>query len=133
MRTPIALALLVSGVLLNTGASAAPQQEPLPASDVEVTSADAALTDPTTTAVSIVSGRFSVPELRVPVGGRVAWVNLDPELHEAVDLARGWFGTVFETGPIRPGTAVAVTFQEPGIYRYTCTFHHDQTGVVVVE
>jgi Icc protein len=80
-------------------------------------------------AIRIDNFSFQPPELRVPRGGKVTWVNADdvPHLIASAD------------GKFRPSSALdtndqyTMTFDRPGSYRYYCTLHPRMTGTVVVE
>jgi plastocyanin len=79
-------------------------------------------------AIRIDNFSFQPPELRVPRGGKVTWVNGDdvPHLIASAD------------GKFRPSSALdtndqyTLTFDRPGSYRYYCTLHPRMTGTVVV-
>ena len=74
------------------------------------------------------SYRFAPTAITVPAGTTVTWTNSDQFTHsvrlpeaEAPDMA------------VKPGETTEHTFQTPGTYPYTCTFHpNDMTGTVVV-
>jgi 3',5'-cyclic-AMP phosphodiesterase len=80
-------------------------------------------------AIRIDNFSFQPPELRVPRGGKVTWINADdvPHLIASAD------------GKFRPSSALdtndqyTLTFDRPGSYRYYCTLHPRMTGMVVVE
>jgi plastocyanin len=85
-----------------------------------------------TNEVPMAQNKFVYPDVAVPAGTTVTWTNLDPETHDVVDMANGGFGTVFESGPVAPGMTYSFTFDVPGLYPYTCTYHADQVGVIFV-
>ena len=71
---------------------------------------------------------FLRPELTVPVGTTVTWVNWDAELHDVVDATNFvWFSPVFGFGE-----TWQMTFDTPGVYQYLCDLHANMLGVVTV-
>jgi plastocyanin len=87
--------------------------------------------------VNMYDNAFNAPVVRVPVGGRVKWINLGKNVHNAVAADQSW-STGDAKGPdLLPGAARFVTFTKPGIYRYYCSYHGTRdgkgmAGVVVV-
>jgi plastocyanin len=78
----------------------------------------------------VVMNRFAFrqSEIRVPVGGRVSWVNCDQESHTSTADAGAW------TSPLlAPGDAFTQTFATAGTFTYHCEPHDFMTGRVVVE
>lgn len=72
------------------------------------------------------SYRFEPKAITVTAGATVTWTNNDHFTHN-VKVADG------DTMEMKPGESVSYTFDSPGTYGYTCTFHpHDMTGTVVV-
>jgi len=79
-------------------------------------------------AIRIDNFSFQPPELRLPRGGKVTWINADdvPHLIASAD------------GKFRPSSALdtndqyTLTFDQPGTYRYFCTLHPRMTGSIVV-
>jgi plastocyanin len=78
--------------------------------------------------VPIAGAQFLKPELVVPVGTTVTWLNLDEEQHNVVER----FNLLFESPLINPGEAWMLTFDVPGVFDYVCDLHANQEGVVVV-
>ena len=80
-------------------------------------------------AIRIDNFSFQPPELKVPRGGKVTWINADdvPHLIASAD------------GKFRPSSALdtndqyTLTFDRLGSYRYYCTLHPRMTGTIVVE
>jgi 3',5'-cyclic AMP phosphodiesterase CpdA len=80
-------------------------------------------------AIRIDNFSFQPPELHLPRGRKVTWINADdvPHLIASAD------------GKFRPSSALdtndqyTMTFDRPGTYRYFCTLHPRMTGSVVVE
>jgi plastocyanin len=77
--------------------------------------------------VSIEAFAFVQNELVVPVGSTVTFVNNDTVAHTATASD----GT-FSTGNIAPGESVPVTLDQPGTYLYSCSYHPNMKGVVIV-
>jgi plastocyanin len=80
-------------------------------------------------AIRIDNFSFQPPELHLPRGRKVTWVNADdvPHLIASAD------------GQFRPSPALdtndqyTLAFDRPGSYRYYCTLHPRMTGRIVVE
>jgi plastocyanin len=71
---------------------------------------------------------FRESEVRVPVGGRVSWVNCDLESHTSTEDDGGWNSPLLD-----PGTAFTQTFATAGTFTYHCEPHPFMTGRVIVE
>lgn len=72
--------------------------------------------------------QFAIPQMVVPAGTTLTWVNLDGEQHDviAMDLA-------FESPLINSGGFWSMTFAQPGTYAYLCDLHANMEGLVIVE
>jgi plastocyanin len=57
----------------------------------------------------------------------VTWTNQDFAPHTATADDGS-----FDTGRLDQGETGSVTFDQPGTYTYTCTFHPNMKGTVVV-
>lgn len=68
---------------------------------------------------------FEPDKITIDLGGSVTWVNLDDDPHTAT-------GSNFDTGRIDSGAQATVTFDEPGSFPYSCSFHPIMTGTVEV-
>lgn len=66
--------------------------------------------------------------VEVRAGETVTFVNDDVREHWL--LSR--HGEAINSATLRPGNSYAVTIAEPGRYGYRCTFHDEESGVVVV-
>lgn len=86
-------------------------------------SAQAALT------VDVRDFAYDPDPVTVPAGGSVTWTNSDPVPHTATARDR----EVLQTGTIRSGESVTVTFAAAGEYEYFCEFHSGMKGTLVVE
>jgi plastocyanin len=94
------------------------------------TSSDPAPTAPaaasTAVTVEIADFAFDAPTVHVAVGGTVTWTNNDDQQHTATSAGN------FDTGAIKPGASMTVTFESPGTFAYACSFHPFMTGTVIV-
>ena len=73
---------------------------------------------------------FNPPNIVVPPGTTVTWVNADraPHTVTATDPAGA-----FDSGTLQPGQSFSVTFTQPGTtYAYYCAIHPSMTGTVTV-
>lgn len=75
--------------------------------------------------VTIKNIKFKPGTIDISPGDRVVWANLDDVKHTATSAR-------FDTGKIKPGKAVAVTFSSKGTYPYHCTIHEKMHGKIVV-
>lgn len=73
------------------------------------------------------SNKFETP-MRVTVGSEVTWVNKDRIAHNVV----GDDGA-FRSDTLREDDTFTHTFDTPGRFEYTCTFHPRMDGVIEVE
>lgn len=76
--------------------------------------------------VSIVNFAFRPGTLSVSKGTRVVFSNTSGTSHTATRAGS------FDTGRIKPGRSVAVTFGQKGTFRYHCKIHPQMSGKVVV-
>jgi plastocyanin len=73
---------------------------------------------------------FNPPNIVVPPGTTVTWVNADraPHTVTATDPAGA-----FDSGTLQPGQSFSFTFTQPGTtYAYYCAIHPSMTGTVTV-
>lgn len=70
----------------------------------------------------------------ITVGTTVTWTNRDPMDH-TVTQGKGAAATPhgFNSGVMTSGQSWSYTFTTPGTYQYTCLFHPDMNGQVVVK
>lgn len=85
--------------------------------------------DPRAAVVEIGISRFGFerPEIAIPPGTTVRWVNRDPVAHTSTSDALDW-----DSPLIGPGETWEMTFDEPGRYAYHCRPHPFMKAVVVV-
>jgi plastocyanin len=71
---------------------------------------------------------FTPPELRIPRGGKVMWINADdvPHLIASAD------GRFKPSGALDTGGQYVLTLDAPGTYSYFCTLHPKMTGRILV-
>ena len=78
-------------------------------------------------AIGMQANRFLRPQVTVPAGTTLWWVNLDPEDHDVIALDLS-----IQSPLIKPGESWSHTFNQPGSYPYVCDLHANMDGVVVV-
>jgi plastocyanin len=71
---------------------------------------------------------FNPPELRLPRGRKVMWINADDVPH-LIASADGRFRA---SGALDTGGQYVLTLDTPGTYSYFCTLHPRMTGRIVV-
>lgn len=86
-----------------------------------------ALGSPTTHPVIIEATSYAPAVLTVQRGDTIAWINKDPFPH-TVTAAGG-----FDSKGILPGGTWKYTARKVGEYAYTCTFHPNMKGRLIVE
>lgn len=81
-------------------------------------------------AVTIDNFTFGPASVTVPAGTTITWTNRDdiPHTVTAADTPRR-----FRSPPLDTGDHFAVTFTQPGTYRYICSLHPMMQGTVVVQ
>src|SRR5689334_21974016 len=72
---------------------------------------------------------FTPHVLAVPLGGSVAFPNLDPIFHNAFS---NFNGQIFDVGLYKPGSSRTVAFKRPGIVRVFCNIHPQMSAVIAV-
>jgi plastocyanin len=87
------------------------------------------VTDDAATTVAIGDCSFHPTIARAAVGAEISFENRSGQAHEVVgaNLAWGAHGKLLE-----PGDQIGWTFDEPGVYPYTCMIHPGMTGAIVV-
>ena len=82
------------------------------------------------TIVKVDNDKYDPPELTVPPGTSITWLNTDPG---GVHTAKAKDGS-FDTGYIDPGaSSEPIAFSKPGDFRYYCELHPYKLGVVRVK
>jgi plastocyanin len=77
--------------------------------------------------VPMQGNKFLVPDLIIPAGTTVTWVNMDGEQHDVIEL-----NFAFESPLINSGESWSLTFGNPGTYSYVCDLHAQMSGTVTV-
>jgi len=99
----------------------------LAAASLLATSAAAAAPAPVT--VKIANFTFAAPEVTVPVGATVTWINEDDIPHTIVADDK----TTFRSKVLDSGDRFTFTFAKAGSYGYFCSIHPHMTGRIVVK
>jgi plastocyanin len=74
--------------------------------------------------IAIQGNAFTPPDLTVPAGTTLTWVNNDPEEHDVLPSDPSFsLDPNFFTPPIAPGMSWSYTFTVPGTYAYMCDLH----------
>lgn len=82
------------------------------------------------TTIEIKNIKFQPKGIRVKPGTAVTWVNRDKVVHNVRQVQSAFLSP----DVLNQGDTFTFTFNEPGTYRYVCTYHHpNQLGVVIVE
>jgi plastocyanin len=80
--------------------------------------------------VNIVDFAFDQPEIEIPVGTTVTWVNAGAVEHTVVSFDDG--DKVWDSNIMEPGTRYSYTFEAPGTFDYVCGLHPQMKARVVV-
>lgn len=92
--------------------------------------------------VVMVDGAYEPRRVRIPVGGRVTFVNRVPNANTAeTDNAAGFFESdrqaldrknLFDIHTVQRGEAESVEFDTPGVYRYHSSLDERMKGAIEV-
>jgi plastocyanin len=85
----------------------------------------------TNSVITIERSRFSMDEIRVPVGTTVVWENLDGYAHTVTSTEDA--PVAFDSSGLAEGERFELTFDQPGTYSYFCQIHPTMRAVVIVE
>jgi len=77
--------------------------------------------------VEIAGFAYDPDPVRIEEGGKVIWINRDPEAHTATAEDGS-----FDTGTLEEGKLKSASFKEPGTHPYICEIHPDMQGTVEV-
>lgn len=85
--------------------------------------------------VVIANYDYTPDEIRISVGTKVTWVNMDHVMHTVTFAEHGddHGAGAIDSGPMYHMDTFSYTFEEPGTYEYHCDPHPYMTGVVIVE
>ena len=87
------------------------------------------VTDDAATTVAIGDCSFLPTIDRVAAGTEVTFANRSGQAHEVVGANLTWGA---HDKLLEPGDEIGWTFDEPGVYPYTCMIHPGMTGAIVV-
>jgi plastocyanin len=88
----------------------------------------------TKTHTVLIKGFAFVPQtLEVMPGDTVIWKNEDIVPHTATADAEVAHKPVFDSGTIGTGAAWRYVAQKKGTYNYTCVYHPNMTGKLIVQ
>lgn len=130
----LALTLVVSGCSL-FGGTQNQQTTPIipaapvtPAVPVATTSAPVASPEvvPVTAAVTMASLAFNPATLTIKRGTTVTWTNNDSVSHQIKSAS-------FNSDILSQGQSYSMTFNDAGIFDYSCAIHPAMTGQLIVE
>lgn len=82
-----------------------------------------------TTKIDIKNFSYSNPGLKIAVGDKVTWTNLDKPPHDATATAGP---EKFKSPTLATGQSWSYTFTKPGTYSYICSIHPQMTASVIV-
>lgn len=85
--------------------------------------------EPSKTTITMKKKRFEPNLVVVPVGGEVAFPNMDPILHNAFSVSGD---NRFDLELYKKPKSRSHTFQHPGIVRVYCNIHPQMSALVVV-
>jgi plastocyanin len=111
----------------STSTSTASSLTETPPADVGATSEPAS----SDAEITIERSRFSMDEIRVPVGTTVVWENLDGYAHTVTSADDA--PVAFDSSGLAQGDRFEFTFDEAGTYPYFCQIHPTMRAVVIVE
>jgi len=109
----LAVAVL-GGLLLSSGSANDENATPTVIDDLAVT-------------IEIDGFRYRPPNLSVPVGATVTWVNRDKAPHHQEARDKTW-----KTNLLQRDEESVITFDEPGTWEYYCTIHPFMTATLTV-
>ena len=79
--------------------------------------------------VRMFDNRFEYTEVRIPVGGSVNWLGAARNPHNAVAADGSWSTEdVFGSLEQLEGDSAVLTYDQPGVYPFFCTFHGNAEG-----
>jgi plastocyanin len=105
---------LLAGLLLSAGGGGDADATPTVLDDTEVS-------------IDIRDFEFQPPNVSVPAGATVTWVNHDAEPHDATARDDSW-----RTDTLGQDESESLTFDEPGTWDYYCTIHPYMEAVLTV-
>jgi plastocyanin/sugar lactone lactonase YvrE len=79
-------------------------------------------------AIIIKNFAFSPATVEVPAGTVITFDNQDTTAHTATST-----DGAFDSGNLNPGESYSITLDKPGTYTYTCTYHPNMKGTIIVK
>ena len=127
-RVMMSLPVLLAGALVGIVVLASSDCGDGGGSDAYGESQAVSLSDQAVT-VEMKDNSFEPQGIRVKPGTTVTWVNKDPAVHNVRQVE-----SAFLSPDVNPAGKFIFTLDQPGRYRYQCTYHHpNMNGVVFVE
>ena len=80
------------------------------------------------TLIPMNGNKFLRPEVTVPVGTTITWVNWDGEFHDVIERS----AFLFESPLVNTGEMFQLTFDTEGVYQYVCDLHGNMEGTIYV-
>ena len=80
------------------------------------------------TLIPMMGNTFLRPELTIPAGTTVTFVNWDGEFHDVIERT----AFLFESPLINTGEYWQLTFNTEGAYQYVCDLHGNMEGIINV-
>ncbi len=105
---------VLAGLLLSSGSANDEDATPTVLDDLAVT-------------IDIRDFQFRPPNLSVPAGATVTWVNRDEAPHDQKARDETW-----KTNLLQRDEESVITFDEPGMWEYFCTIHPYMTATLTV-
>ncbi len=82
----------------------------------------------TQSTVSIQNMQFMPPQITIPAGTTVVWMNQEASLAHTITSDTG----LWDSGEVQPGQTFSFTFMNPGTFTYHCKIHPFMHGTIVV-
>jgi plastocyanin len=111
----LAVVLVIGIQFSSTGSTTPGNTEPTSVDSLDVT-------------IDIIDYAYQPPNISVPNGARVTWVNDDKVAHTATEKEN----SEWDTEVIHQDQGVTVTFQTSGTFTYYCTIHPYMLGTLTV-
>ncbi len=86
-----------------------------------------AVLDTRAVTIEISDFRYGPPNLSLPAGATVTWLNRDAAPHDSAARDGTW-----DTELLQRNEEFALTFDEPGTWEYFCTIHPYMTATLTV-
>ncbi len=129
---PILIVVLVLTLIMG-GCTTAPQT-PVPSVTPSPVTTTIQPPDAGEVTIIIENYSFNPPEITIPRGTMVTWVNQDPFDHQITNDATTSYelGAIFRSDPLSEGESYAFTFNTSGTYPYYCAIHPFMKATITV-